>query len=171
MLSPDSLSTNGTAPAEGLPEVDVVPVPQETIDFGDLEPTCTPAATSWVMPADALFDPYSAVLKDEAKAMLDQAIVEIQENSEITGIEVTGHTASIGIEPSGMELSQKRADAVTNYLANGGIDRSLITAQGVGDAQPACEDWDPVNGVQINPCASSERNVSLTVTGVILCDN
>jgi len=122
------------------------------------------------MPANTLFEPDKADLRDEAKVLLDQAAQILKQHPE-AGIRITGHTASTGTEPSGLELSLARADAVAMYLVQAGVDGSRIDPQGVGDTQPSCEDWDPATGTQIEACAATERNVTLVATGVVLCDN
>jgi len=68
-----------------------------------------------------------------------------------------------------MWLLRKRAEAVRDYLIASGISGSLITATGVGDTKPSCEDWDPVAKKQIFPCAQTERNVTLVATGIVVC--
>jgi outer membrane protein OmpA-like peptidoglycan-associated protein len=170
MGQPDSVTAHRPAePIPGLPPVTVVPVPKRTIDFGDLKPSCTLTSTSWAMPANALFDGDEHVLKDDAKTLLDQAIQVLRQHPE-AGVEIIGHTASVGTAPSGLELSQDRADAVADYLSGEGVDRSKITARGVGDTEPSCQDWDPTTSTQIEACAATERNVTLVATGVVLCD-
>jgi len=157
-------------PQPGLPAVDLVPMPSHTLDFSDLDPTCTPTSTTWVMPSNALFDPDLSELKPQAAALLDQTVQVLQANKD-TSILITGHTASTSASPSGMELSEQRAEAVADYLISGGIDESRITHQGVGDTQPSCEDWDPATGTQIPSCAETERNVTLVASGIALCSD
>ena len=170
MTQPDAVTAFMPAPPmTGLPPVDVVPIPNRTIDFGDIIPTCTPTSTTWVMPANALFDPDMADLKRDATTLLDQAIQVLLAHPE-AGIEITAHTASVGTKPSGMELSQQRAANTVAYLTNHGIDPSRVTARGVGDTEPSCEDWDQATGTQIESCAATERNVTLVATGVSLCN-
>ena len=170
MMQPDAVTAyKPSPPQDGLPLVDIVPVPDRTIDFGDITPTCTPTSTTWVMPGNALFEAEQYFLKEDAKALLDEAVQVLQEHPE-AGIEITGHTASDSSNPSGMQLSLNRATEVANYLIKSGIDRSRITARGVGDTEPSCEDWDSVTNTQIEACANTERNVTLVAIGVVLCD-
>ncbi len=49
---------------------------------------------------------------------------------------IEGHTDNVGTAEHNMELSQKRADAVKNYLLKKGINENRITAKGFGMAQP-----------------------------------
>jgi outer membrane protein OmpA-like peptidoglycan-associated protein len=57
------------------------------------------------------------------------------------------------------KLSQRRADAVLNYLANRGIERSRMTAVGYGYSRPKAEN-DPVNGNPVN------RRTEVYLTGI-----
>ena len=51
-------------------------------------------------------------------------------------IEVVGHTDNTGSHSYNMSLSQRRAQAVVDYLVAQGVDRSRIVARGVGPDQP-----------------------------------
>ncbi|WP_420382726.1 OmpA family protein [Novosphingobium sp.] len=49
---------------------------------------------------------------------------------------IGGHTSAIGSRASNLDLSQRRAQAVVDYLAAKGADRSLFTVKGFGFDQP-----------------------------------
>ena len=51
-------------------------------------------------------------------------------------IEVGGHTDNTGNTESNQALSQQRADVVSQYLTNAGIDASRVTAVGYGQEKP-----------------------------------
>jgi chemotaxis protein MotB len=61
-----------------------------------------------------------------------------------TKIMVNGYTDNVPIGPglmrqgvtSNLVLSQKRADNVMNFMASQGVNSSLVSAQGFGDANP-----------------------------------
>jgi len=52
-------------------------------------------------------------------------------------VRVEGFTDSTGNKESNLKLSQERADAVANWLADHGVDRSRLTAKGYGADNPA----------------------------------
>lgn len=52
-----------------------------------------------------------------------------------TIVEIYGHTDSTGSEIYNLDLSDKRADAVANYLSDQGLTQRIVTT-GVGEAQP-----------------------------------
>lgn len=51
-------------------------------------------------------------------------------------IEIAGHTDNVGIEAYNMELSEKRAKSVIDFLVNGGIAPERLSYKGYGDSQP-----------------------------------
>ena len=58
--------------------------------------------------------------------------------SDIPGlkIEISGHTDNIGTESFNELLSQRRADAVVNYLVGKGVDKNRLVAKGYGQSIP-----------------------------------
>lgn len=76
-----------------------------------------------------------ARLLDGSGTELDLLAEYLSQNSPIT-IRLTGHTDNVGKPEDNMELSQKRANAVKNYLTGRGIDGARITAEGRGESQP-----------------------------------
>jgi OOP family OmpA-OmpF porin len=51
-------------------------------------------------------------------------------------IKIVGHTDNVGSDASNLELSKKRAIAVSNYLVTKGVDASKITTDGKGESMP-----------------------------------
>ncbi|WP_043332916.1 OmpA family protein [Methylosinus sp. LW4] len=59
---------------------------------------------------------------------------------------VDGHTDARGRDETNLRLSQRRAEAVRNYLVSAGIDAARLDAQGYGRARPKARDpLDPAN--------------------------
>ncbi|NME72253.1 OmpA family protein [Flammeovirga aprica] len=54
-------------------------------------------------------------------------------------VEISGHTDNIGSQEYNLDLSQKRAEAVTNYLIKNGIDASRLKAVGYGEKKPIAD--------------------------------
>ena len=52
------------------------------------------------------------------------------------GVRVEGHADASGAAAANLQLSQKRADAVRDYLVELGAEAALITPVGVGAAAP-----------------------------------
>lgn len=51
-------------------------------------------------------------------------------------VKVEGHTDSTGSQATNMRLSQKRAEAIAQYLGSNGIDSERITSEGMGFSKP-----------------------------------
>jgi len=82
-----------------------------------------------------LFDFDSYTLKDEAKQTLD-AIYEILKEHPDREIQISGHTDNIGKEDYNLELSEKRAKVVAEYLLQKGLKEDQISYKGYGSSKP-----------------------------------
>ncbi len=71
----------------------------------------------------------------DAKSDLDQLVKVLNEYKD-TDIEIQGHTDSKGSEAYNQNLSRERATAVSNYLANKGIQSNRLTVKGFGELFP-----------------------------------
>ncbi|HDP74709.1 MAG TPA: hypothetical protein ENN49_02345 [Bacteroidales bacterium] len=78
-------------------------------------------------------------LRPESKEALDNLILILNDNPNIT-IELASHTDSRGSLEYNYELSQKRAQAVVNYLIENGIATDRLRAKGYAQTQPKVVD-------------------------------
>ncbi len=74
-------------------------------------------------------------LRPEAMVSLDKLIETLNDNPTIT-IELMAHTDSRDSEEFNLELSQKRAQSVVDYLIERGIDPARLSAKGYGESMP-----------------------------------
>src|SRR5205823_12697112 len=81
------------------------------------------------------FDFNKATLKPEGKRMVDHAI-RVMKDKPGMKVSVEGHTDSIGSEAYNQRLSERRAQAVRDYMVAHGIDASRITTRGYGKTKP-----------------------------------
>ena len=65
-------------------------------------------------------------------------------------VEISGHTDAIGNDKFNKQLSQRRANAVVDYLAKKGIDRRRLTAVGYGEEKPLASNDDEEEGRELN---------------------
>jgi len=72
---------------------------------------------------------------EESKAALDTVVHMLTLNPTIT-IELMAHTDFVGSEKYNSELSQKRAQAVVDYLISKGINPARLVAKGYGETWP-----------------------------------
>jgi outer membrane protein OmpA-like peptidoglycan-associated protein len=89
-----------------------------------------------------LFESNKADLMPTAKERLDEVVTAVRQH-EGRHIVVVGHTDNVGTEKSNKELSQRRADAVRDYLASKGIRPDLLRSEGRGEAEPIASNDSP----------------------------
>ncbi|WP_158824877.1 OmpA family protein [Mucilaginibacter lacusdianchii] len=82
-----------------------------------------------------LYDFNKAILKPQAKSVLDELVIILTDNPKIK-VELSSHTDSFGPDWSNNRLSQQRAQACVDYILSKGIDPSRITAKGYGESRP-----------------------------------
>jgi len=81
------------------------------------------------------FDFDKSNIRPDARPILDEAIRTLKEEPSIR-VRIEGHTDSIGTEQYNQRLSQRRAEAVKQYLVQGGIAASRLEAVGLGESEP-----------------------------------
>jgi outer membrane protein OmpA-like peptidoglycan-associated protein len=74
---------------------------------------------------------------------LDQVAHALAQQPSDTSFKVEGYTDSTGSESQNLELSNQRAQAVADRLAEAGIDASRVRAEGRGEAQPIADNTTP----------------------------
>ena len=79
------------------------------------------------------FDSYG--LNQSSKDNLAK-LAETLKDYEDTNILVAGHTDNVGSEDYNMKLSDRRADAVADYLSNMGVKRARMSVIGYGESAP-----------------------------------
>ncbi len=99
-----------------------------------------------------------ASFKDESYAELNKLETMMAENTGLQ-IEISGHTDNIGSKTYNKNLSQRRANAVKDYLVQKGVDARRITAVGYGEEQPLASNDDEKEGRELN------RRVEFKVIG------
>lgn len=85
--------------------------------------------------SDVLFNVDSAALSPSAQGTLQQ-VGQVLLDYPKTAVVIQGHTDSTGSERHNQELSERRAQAVQNYLIGRGVDGTRITAIGYGETLP-----------------------------------
>jgi OOP family OmpA-OmpF porin len=111
--------------------------------------------------ADALFAFDSADLTDEGRSRLDQALASLPARQlENKQIQITGHTDRIGAESYNQGLSERRAQAVRDYLVSKGLPADAISTQGLGAAKPVvgCEGE---RGASLIDCLAPNRRTEI----------
>ena len=89
----------------------------------------------------------SAELTAAAKANLEQIADALKDHRlSAANFVVEGHTDAIGSENYNLSLSERRANSVTLFLLERGVNSSKVTAVGIGESSPRAADaFDPTN--------------------------
>jgi len=122
-------------------------------------------AIKYTVNSDLLFAPGSWQMRPQGQqviANLAKKLAPTQQNH----LMVSGYTDNAPIGEalrregvtSNQELSQKRADAVTQYLTSQGVNPDLVSAQGFGDASPVASNGTAQGRAQ-------NRRVELSLVG------
>lgn len=118
--------------------------------------------------AESLFTFDQATIKPEGRAALDKFAADTR-GTRFEVVIVEGHTDRLGAERYNQTLSQKRADAVKDYLVvSGGIEAVKVSAVGKGETQPVtkpgeCKGTQPT--ASLIACLQPDRRVEIDVTG------
>ncbi|MEW5757446.1 MAG: OmpA family protein [Pseudomonadota bacterium] len=82
----------------------------------------------------------SAQLIGDSRQVLDEMASIIKRNKEMV-VEIRGYTDSHGSEPHNVQLSQRRAEAVRDYLISKGVPPISLTAKGYGSKDPIADNY------------------------------
>lgn len=84
--------------------------------------------------------------KWELTTEAQQSLENLLRQKPFASLSIYGHTDQIGSEEYNRALSNRRADAVRNFLLNNGVDAGAIKiVQGYGEEQPAIDKLDPIS--------------------------
>ncbi len=82
------------------------------------------------------FETNKAVIKPESFGLLDEVATTIRTNPQLGRVEIGGHTDSQGADAANLDLSQRRAAAVRDYLAGRGVEAATLLPKGYGESKP-----------------------------------
>lgn len=84
------------------------------------------------------FEVDSAQLTVDSRDVLDEIAADLKKYPRLK-IELQGHTDSTGPDQYNLVLSQRRADAVRDYLLAQGVASTQLTSRGYGETQPIAD--------------------------------
>ncbi|MCG8356565.1 MAG: OmpA family protein [Kiloniellales bacterium] len=123
-FQPDDIAACRDAFLEAMDEVEaLMPTPAE------------PAEMPLPGPYVVFFDFDSSALSQDAVATLDE-VAEDYDAAKPTQVIVQGHTDRAGTDRYNMALSQRRADAVFDYLTRNGVPGGAIAVDYFGESRP-----------------------------------
>lgn len=89
-----------------------------------------------------LFDVDSDVLRPESTAVLRQIEQTLAQHEDLA-IVIEGHTDATGDDAHNQRLSERRAQAVVDWLVGQGIDAARLSAAGKGETEPVADNATP----------------------------
>jgi outer membrane protein OmpA-like peptidoglycan-associated protein len=110
------------------------------------------------MPGNVTFDTDSSALRPQFFGVLN-SVGKVLTEYDKTVVEVAGHTDSTGSDSYNLQLSQRRANTVGEYLYTQGIMDQRIISVGMGEHHPIADNSTP-EGRQLN------RRVEITLVPV-----
>lgn len=116
---------------------------------------------------DALFAFDKSVLKPEGKTMLD-GLVRRLDGATFDEILATGHTDRFGSNEYNQKLSERRAQAVKDYLVSKNVQAGRIEAEGKGETQHVTNAADCPGAsatTKVKACLQPDRRVDVEVKG------
>jgi len=81
------------------------------------------------------FDYDKTNIKPEFRPVLDEAAQTLKDNPDIN-VRIEGHTDEIASEEYNQELSERRAEAVKQYLVSRGVAADRLSTVGKGETEP-----------------------------------
>jgi outer membrane protein OmpA-like peptidoglycan-associated protein len=111
---------------------------------------------------DVLFDFNKYTLKPEARERLARISGIVLAYPDLK-LEIDGYTDSIGSDEYNQTLSDKRSEAVRDYLTSSGVSANNVTSRGFGKADPVADN-STAAGRQLN------RRVEMIVSGDVIGD-
>lgn len=128
------------APEMAIEECDPELVKQAEAPAGEAVPV--PGAAErikYCTTLDIQFDIDRYDIKHEYEASVDRLGAYLRKYPDTTAV-IEGHTDEVGTDEYNMQLSQRRANSVVDYLVNhSGIDRSRLKAVGYGKTRPIAD--------------------------------
>jgi OOP family OmpA-OmpF porin len=92
---------------------------------------------------------------------LDQIAEIMNTHADVTDVDINGYADRLGNTKYNQKLSQKRADAVKNYLVGKGINESRLKANGRGEENPVATCDEVKKRAELIKCLEPNRRVEV----------
>jgi outer membrane protein OmpA-like peptidoglycan-associated protein len=90
-----------------------------------------------------LFELNGATILTESLPDMEAVRVVLVQHPEMTKVRIEGHTDSLGQDAANLELSQRRAAAVAQWLIEHGVEATRLDAYGCGEQHPIASEATP----------------------------
>jgi len=113
-----------------------------------------------------LFEYNSPYLTEESLDYIDSVVVPLLQKFDDIIVEISAHTDNMGTSEYNQELSQNRANSVTNYLVYKGINPNRMTAKGYGETRQIVSEFN-TDGTDNADARKINRRVEFEIIGFI----
>lgn len=130
----------GSSLTGGIPTSEVGSIEAIRSELGATE---TARGTVIALPGDVLFDFNKAEIRADAKPVLDK-LAQLISADAAAKIAIEGHSDSKGDDAYNLKLSERRAQAVRDYLKDvRSVAGDRMTVKGIGEARPVAQNVTP----------------------------
>ncbi len=91
-----------------------------------------------------LFETGMAIIQKQSYPLLDDVAKVLHDNPDVGPVLIEGHTDNRGSRPYNMDLSNRRAQAVSDYIASKGISKKRLRTAGFGFDRPVATNDTPL---------------------------
>ncbi|HET7363630.1 MAG TPA: OmpA family protein [Burkholderiales bacterium] len=161
-------------PCDAVPRAAVAPVPVAQAAPAPVVAAAPPAPPRVIekisLNTDVLFGFNKAELTSAGEQKLDE-LAKSAQGADVDKVVLTGHADRIGSEDYNQKLSEERAQAVADYLASKGVDRSHLQVEAKGKSEPItgdqCDKLGPENNKnqKLIACLQPDRRVDAELLG------
>jgi outer membrane protein OmpA-like peptidoglycan-associated protein len=115
--------------------------------------------------SDVLFAFDKAELRPEGQKKIDEIAGRLK-GANVQQINMIGHADRIGPDQYNQKLSEKRAEAVKEYLSKQGVETTKVRAEGRGKSEPVTgNECKGEKGSKLIACLQPDRRVDIEVRG------
>lgn len=152
------------APAPEPKPVETAVIPPAVVAVAP--PAPKPVVQKITFSDDAFFDFDKSELRPRGKSLLDDLAQQL-DGATYDTILVIGHTDRFGSSKYNQKLSERRAQAVRDYLVDKGIPANRIEAKGMGETQPVTKPGEcrGARSAKVIACLQPDRRVDIEVSG------
>jgi OOP family OmpA-OmpF porin len=144
--------------------------PPAPIAAAPVEQPKPPVIQKLTLSTDVLFPFGKAELAPAGQTKLDE-LAQTAQGAEVDRVVIVGNADRIGSEKSNQDLSERRAQAVKDYIASKGVAQERVQAEGRGESQPVtgdqCKGMGPERkgNAKLISCLQPDRRVEIEVLG------
>lgn len=112
------------------------------------------------------FDFNRSAIKSAERSELNELVETLKKFDKVESVSIVGHADRIGSSDYNVRLSQKRANAVKNYLAARGVSVRDATVRALGESDSVTECSAELSKSQLINCLAEDRRVEIMLNYV-----